>query len=198
MFTSELFFLEPISSLCLLAFVLLYGYPPLHICAQSCRLLNGKLCALRSLHCMPHFHTLWESELVFFNHLGHNDFSRNPTLSFCFLQLDSSHLFSFPHLGPPLVLLCVSSNWIPNHSVALGWFHHEVLGSWVYAGFVLWGNEMFSPPCPVTPVLAASLKALTLSENSPWWLQNPFWVVIAYLEPVILHSEFKLFSPSMH
>ena len=61
-----------------------------------------KVCAMRSLQCMPHFHAVWDSELLFFNHLGHNNFSYNPTLSLPFLQPDSSHLVSFLRLRSPL------------------------------------------------------------------------------------------------
>ena len=108
-----------------------------HISTQSCTFLNGKLCAIRSIHCMPRFHTLWDSELFFFNHLGHNNFSHNPTLSRRFLQLDDSHLFGFPHLGSPLApslyLFQLNSNPFGSLGMVWSWSTWQLGMCWICA-----------------------------------------------------------------
>lgn len=66
--------------------------------------LNGKLCTLRSLCCIPcftHCETMNNSSLPSCN------FSCNPMLTHLFLQLNLPHLFSFPCLGFPLGPFCV-------------------------------------------------------------------------------------------
>lgn len=170
--------------------MLLSGHP-CHAGTQSCRYWNGKLYVIRSINCMPHFLTLWNSEL-FFNHLGHNNFSHNPTVG-------QFNLLSFPHLGSPLAPSLCFFQLNSRLFGSLRCLIMKYLAAGDVLNFLLWSNELVSPPC-----LILSLFSQHLWKPWPFWrtaIKTPAsssWLVIAHLEPVILHSELKLFSPCMH
>lgn len=158
------------------------------------QVLKWKTLCYQIIHSMPHLHTLWDSELFFFNHLGLNNLSHNPTLSRHFLR---SHLGSL--LAPSRCFFQLNANLFGSLRVVWSWSTWQVGVCWVYLCFgvmrcsclpawLFLFSQLLWKPWPFRRTARGDSRISFMSSNS----NSSFRAC---------HSSFTIyvfFSPSMH